>query len=172
VTEARHWHEGTRGDDAASLIHFWLHFQDKLPLMAHGIGEYLLLEFSEPYTSYDMQEHGETRVGPVQAPDLLAAFVGQRLLNAALIHGYASAPSVGGLRLRFEREVLVVASLADEWVLSSGSIPTKLRPYLHSGPWLGGTSAEQPIEQPSRRTLADTGGPQAQVGEDQDHANQ
>jgi hypothetical protein len=172
VTEARHWYEGKRDDGAASLIHFWLHFQGKSPLMAHGTGEHLLLEFREPYASYDMLEHGEMRVGPAQAPDLLAMFVGQRLLDAALIQGYASEPSVGGLRLRFEREVLVVASLADEWVLSTGSIPTKLRPYLHAVPWLGGTPAEQPTEQPSRRTTADIDGPQAQVDEDQDHGDQ
>lgn len=166
MTEARHWHEGRRDGDAASLIDFWLHFEGKLPLMAHGTGEYLLLEFNEPYASYDMQEHGETRVEPVQALDLLAAFVGQRLLDGALIQGYASEPSVGGLRLRFERGVLVVASLADEWVLSTGSIPTELSPYLHAGSWLGGTSAEQPPEQPSQRTTADIDGAQAQVNED------
>jgi hypothetical protein len=169
VTEARYWYEGKRDDDAASLIHIWLHFQDRPPLMAHGCGEHLLLEFEEPYASYDMQEAGETRVGPAQAPDLLAGFVGQRLLDASLIRGYTSEPSVGGLRLRFEREVLVVASLADEWVLSTGSIPAKLRSYLHASPWLGSTPAEQPTEQPSRRTIADTGGPQAQVSDDQDH---
>nr|WP_205863663.1 hypothetical protein [Planosporangium mesophilum] len=149
VTEARHWYEGERGGGAASLIHFWLHFEGKPFLMAHGTGDYLRLEFSEPYASYDMQEHGETRVEPAHAPDLLSAFVGQRLVDLALIQGYVSEPAVGGLRLRFERQVLVVASLADEWVLSTGSIPAELGSYLRAGPWLGGTSVEQPSEQPS-----------------------
>lgn len=61
---------------------------------------------------------------------------------------------------------------ADEWVLSSGSIPTELKPYLRAGSWLGGTSDEQPPEQPSQRTTADTDGPQVQVNEDQDHGDQ
>jgi hypothetical protein len=172
VTEARCWFEGRRDDDLTGLVHFWLHFQDRPPLMAHGTGEHLFLEFEEPYASYDMQEAGETRVGPMQAPDLLTAFVGQRLLDAALIQGYSLEPSVGGVRLRFERDVLVVASLADEWVLSTGSIPAELGPYLHAGPWLGSAPAEQPTEQPSPRTMADTGGPQVQANEDQDHDDQ
>lgn len=86
--------------------------------MAHGHGDALMLSYEEPYSSYDMEQHGETRVGSAQASDLLAVFVGQRLLEAALIQGYALEPSVGGMRLQFEREDLVVASLGDEWVLS------------------------------------------------------
>ncbi|WP_238323900.1 hypothetical protein [Salinispora pacifica] len=85
VTEARHWHEGQRDGDVESLVHFWLHFQGVPPLMAHGSGELLGLEFSEPYASYDMGEHGETRVGLAQWPDMLGLLPGHRLLDAALI---------------------------------------------------------------------------------------
>ena len=72
VTEARFWFEGQRDDDAASLLDFWLHFEGKPTLMAHGCGEDLSLELVGPYPSYEMQECGETRVGPAQEPDLLA----------------------------------------------------------------------------------------------------
>jgi hypothetical protein len=78
-------------------------------------------------------------VGPAQAPDLLVAFVGQRLLGAALIQGYTLAPSVGGMRLRFEHEELVVGSLVDEWVLPSG----------RSRPSLAVTCCPVPVEQRS-----------------------
>ncbi|WP_089006665.1 hypothetical protein [Micromonospora viridifaciens] len=137
VSEARYWYEGQRDDDAASLLDFWLHFEGKPALMAHGCGEHLSLELVDPYPSYEMQECGETKVGPAREPDLLASFVGQRLLDASLIHGYTTEPSVGGLRLRFEHGDLVVASLGDEWVLRPGTVSTDLRQYLTVGPWLG-----------------------------------
>jgi len=137
VTEARYWYEGRRDEGAASLLHFWLHFEDMPALMAHGCGEHLSLEFVDPYPSYDMQECGETRVGPAQKPDLLASLVGQQLLDAALIQGHTTEPSVGGVRLRFEHDDLVVASLGDEWVIRRGPVPTDLRQYLTVRPWLG-----------------------------------
>ncbi|MFI7661183.1 hypothetical protein ACIBTW_20125 [Micromonospora parva] len=137
VTEARYWYEGQRSDDAASLLDFWLHFEGKPALMAHGCGEHLRLELVGPYPSYKMQECGETQVGPSREPDLLASFAGQRLLDASLIRGYTTEPSVGGLRLRFEHDDLVVASLGDEWVLRRGPVPTDLRRYLAVGSWLG-----------------------------------
>jgi hypothetical protein len=143
VSEARYWHEGHRDDDAASLLDFWLHFEDKPALMAHGCGERLGLELVDPYPSYDMQECGETRVGPAREPDVLASFVGQRLLDAALIQGYDTEPSVGGIRLRFEHHDLVVASLSDEWVIRRGPVPSDLRQYLTVGSWLGGTEDRQ-----------------------------
>ncbi|MFC8615341.1 hypothetical protein ACFT9M_02810 [Micromonospora purpureochromogenes] len=143
VSEARYWHEGQRDDDAASLLDFWLHFEGKPALMVHGCGEHLSLELVAPYPSYEMQECGETRVGPAREPDLLASFVGQRLLDASLIHGYTTELSVGGLRLRFEHDDLVVASLGDEWVLRRGPVPSDLRGYLTVGPWLGGTEDRQ-----------------------------
>ncbi|MEV0127381.1 hypothetical protein AB0H83_02785 [Dactylosporangium sp. NPDC050688] len=136
VTEARHWYRGRRDGDAESLLHLWLHFADVPPVKAHGCGEDLLLEFAEPYASYDMQEYGKTRVGPAQHPDLLAAYVGQLLLNVAPIQGYSLEPSVAGVRLRFEREDLVVASLSDEWLLVKDQVPEQLAAYLTVGSWL------------------------------------
>jgi hypothetical protein len=58
------------------------------------------------------------------------------LLDAALIQGYTTIPSVGGLQFRFEHHDLVIASLADEWVLARGGIPQNLKPYLPVGQWL------------------------------------
>lgn len=109
VTEARHWHEGQRDGDVESLVHFWLHFQGVPPLMAHGSGELLGLEFSEPYASYDMGEHGETRVGLAQWPDMLGLLPGHRLLDAALIWGYATRPGLGGVLLSFDHCDLALA---------------------------------------------------------------
>jgi hypothetical protein len=138
VTEARSWFAGERGGDPESLVHFWLHFDGAPPLMAHACGEHLLLEFSEPYPGYDMQQYGETRVGPARPPDLLAEWVGQKLLDAAPIQGFGTEPGAGGAQLRFELGDLVVASLADEWMLTRGSIPADLRPYLTPGEWISG----------------------------------
>ncbi|MGN9915848.1 hypothetical protein [Micromonospora palomenae] len=143
VNEARYWYEGQRDDDAASLLDFWLHFEGKPALMAHGCGEHLSLELVDPCPCHEMQDCGETRVGPAREPDLLAAFVGQRLLDASLIHGYTTEPSVGGLRLRFEHDDLVVASLGDEWVLRRGPVPTDLLQYLTVGPWLNTEDRQQ-----------------------------
>lgn len=137
VTEARYWYEGKREGDAESLLHFWLHFQGNPPLMAHHSGEHLSFEFGEPYAAYDMGEYGEARVGPALAPDLLAFLPGQRLLNAALIQGYTTGPSVGGVLLRFDHGDLVVASVGDEWVLKQGLVPPELDTYLTVGDWLG-----------------------------------
>ncbi|MFG1940537.1 hypothetical protein [Micromonospora tulbaghiae] len=131
VTEARHWFGGRRGGDTESLLHFWLHFSGTPPLMAHGSGEALSLRFAEPYAAYDMGEDGETRVGPAQRPDLLALLPGHRLLNAAPIRGVSAQPA--GVLLRFDHCDLVVASLADEWVLRQGQVPSELR----VGGWLG-----------------------------------
>jgi hypothetical protein len=136
VTEARHWFAGERSSDEDSLGHFWLHFDGARPLMAHACGEHLLLKFSEPYAAYDMQEYGETRVAPAKPPDLLAEWAGQKLLNAALIQGHGTEPGAGGVQLRFEHGGLVVASLADEWVLARGSIPDELGSYLTIGEWI------------------------------------
>ncbi|HEX5596375.1 MAG TPA: hypothetical protein VFX61_10210 [Micromonosporaceae bacterium] len=138
VTEARYWYGGRREGDAESLLHCWLHFQDTRPLMVHGSGERLFLKFGEPYPPYDMGEHGETRVGPARAPDLLASLPGHRLLNATLVQGFTTGPSVGGVLLRFDHVDLVLASLADEWVLRRGEIPRELAPYLSLDYWLDG----------------------------------
>ncbi|MGW4679128.1 hypothetical protein ACWEOS_11770 [Micromonospora taraxaci] len=150
VTEARHWFGGRRGGDAESLLHFWLHFQGMPPLMAHGSGELLLLEFSEPYAAYDMGDDGETRVGPAQKPDLLALLPGHRLLDAALIRGYTTQPALGGVLLRFEHCDLVVASLGDEWVLRQGQVPPELATYLTIGNWLG--DQDHAVSRPSNES--------------------
>jgi hypothetical protein len=136
VTEALYWYEGRRGGDEESLLHLWLHFDGEAPIMVHSCGDRLELKFSDPYASYDMQEHGETRGATAQAPDLLGSLAGQRLLDAAVIQGYTTQPSVGGLQLRFESGPVVIASLGDEWLLTHGSIPEKLRHYLSPGEWL------------------------------------
>jgi hypothetical protein len=119
ATEARHWHDGKRDSDA-SLLHFWLHFKGAPAVMAHVHGEQLMLTQEEPYVSYDMQEHGKTRVGPAQPPDRLAGIVGGRLVNAALLDGPWSAPHIGGIWLRFEHRDLLAAAMGDEWLLSDG----------------------------------------------------
>lgn len=107
VTEARHWYAGRRD---SGLLHFWLHFAGlPTPLMAHSSGDHVSLRFESPYAAYDMGEYGSTRVGPARAPDVLAVLPGRRLLDAAL---------VGEVRLRFDSGELVIASVADEWVLT------------------------------------------------------
>jgi hypothetical protein len=143
VTEARHWYGGTREGDSESLLHFWLHFADVPPLMAHACGDVLQLCYEDPYPSYDMQEYGETRVGPVRSPDLLATVVGQRLRDIALVQGYDSVSRLGGLLLRFEPGVLLLATLWDEWILAEGGIPESLQRYLTIGSWISGTSVDE-----------------------------
>ena len=107
VTEARHWYEGRRDPGP---LHFWLHFAGlPTPLMAHSSGDQVLLRFEQPYAAYDMGKYGSTRVEPARAPDVLSVLPGRRLLDAAL---------VGGVRLRFDSGELVIASVADDWVLT------------------------------------------------------
>jgi hypothetical protein len=79
-----------------------------------------------------MEEYGQTHVSPAQPPDLLASITGQRLANAALLHGPHSAPHLGGIWLRFETENLLAAAVADEWFLSNGNLPSNLL----AGRWL------------------------------------
>jgi hypothetical protein len=119
-----------------SLVHFWLHFDGAPPLMAHGCGEDLRLSSTELYAGYDMQEYGEVRVASAEPPDLLAEWVGRRLLDAAIIQGYGS--PVGGVRLRFEHGDLVVATLGDEWVLARDRIAPECAAYLTVGEWMVG----------------------------------
>ena len=104
--------------------------------MLRSSGEHLHLSFEDPYAGYDMQEYGETRVASAQAPDALSEWVGQVLLDAALIAGYGS--PVGGVRFRFKGGDLVVASLADEWVLARGGLPPELETYLTTQEWIDG----------------------------------
>ncbi|MEV4348500.1 hypothetical protein AB0J83_28935 [Actinoplanes sp. NPDC049596] len=125
VVEARHWFRGRRDEDAASLIHAWLYFEGAGPVLLHGCGEQLEVADGEPYAPYDMQEAGETRVGPAQPPDLLAGFVGAMLVDGSVIIGYDGV--CGGLRLRFDRGDLVLGSLGDDWYLSEGEMPAGWR---------------------------------------------
>ncbi|MBX6751378.1 MAG: hypothetical protein IRY85_17225 [Micromonosporaceae bacterium] len=143
VTEARHWHDGQRRGDAESLLHFWLHFQGSAALMLHGCGDLLVLEFSEPYASYDMGEYGETRVGPAQPPDLLAQMPGHRLLDAALLWVTAMPSVVSGVLLRFDHCDLVAATVGDEWVLRQGAKLPELTGHLTAGSWLSGRSTDE-----------------------------
>jgi hypothetical protein len=123
VTEARHWREGRREADAESLLHAWLFFEYAGPIGLHGCGDQVILAREDPYRSYDMDEHGQTRVGPTRSPDALSRFIGSRLTDGAVIVGPDGDAVCAGLVLRFNDGDLVVGTLGDEWVLSAGSVP-------------------------------------------------
>jgi hypothetical protein len=139
VTEARHWYKGRRGSDADSLLHAWLFFEYLVPIGLHGRGDQLLLAKDDPYRSYDMDEYGETRVGPAQSPDVLSGFIGARLADGAVIFGHDGDQVCAGLVLRFENGDLVIGTLGDEWVLAVGSVPAAaarnwaVQPFVGSG---------------------------------------
>lgn len=149
VTEARHWFEGRREPDAESLLHAWLHFEHAVPVGLHGRGEELLLSKENPYQSYDMDEHGETRVGPPQQPDILSGFVGARLSDGAVILGHDGDTVSAGLVLRFDNRDLNIGFVGDEWVLGVGPMPA---PVLAARCWtvqpfVSGASRERPAPQ-------------------------
>jgi hypothetical protein len=123
VTEARHWYQGRREPDAASLLHAWLSFDQAIPVGLHGRGDELLLAKEDPYRSYDMGEHGETRVGPALPPDVLSRFVGARLTGGAVLAGPGGGGVCAGLDLRFDNGGLVIGVLGDEWVLAPSPNP-------------------------------------------------
>lgn len=139
VTEARYWCEGRREPDAESLLHAWLFFGNAMPVGLHGRGDQLLLAKENPYRSYDMDEYGETRVGPAQRPDVLSGFIGARLTDGAVIVGQDGDAVCAGLLLRFENGDLVIGTLGDEWVLAVGSVPAAaarywvVQPFVHGG---------------------------------------
>lgn len=139
VTEARHWYEGRREPDAESLLHAWLFFEYAVPVGLNGRGDQLLLAKEDPYRSYDMDEHGETRVGPARRPDVLSGFTGARLTDGAVILGHDGDAVCAGLVLRFENGDLVIGTLGDEWVLAVGSVPAAaahywaVQPFVRSG---------------------------------------
>ncbi|WP_127507694.1 hypothetical protein [Actinoplanes solisilvae] len=97
VTEARHWYQGQRELDTASLLHAWLFFDHAMPVGLHCRGDELVLAKEDPYRSYDMNEHGETRVGPALPPDVLSRFVGARLTDGAVIVGHDADTVCAGL---------------------------------------------------------------------------
>ncbi|MGC4755512.1 hypothetical protein [Micromonospora trifolii] len=139
VTEARHWCEGRREADAESLLHAWLFFGSAMPVGLHGRGDQLLLAKEDPYRSYDMDEYGETRVGPARRPDVLSGFVGARLTDGAVIVGQDVDEVCAGLVLRFKDGDLVIGTLGDEWVLAAGQVPPAaahywaVQPFVHGG---------------------------------------
>jgi hypothetical protein len=138
VTEARHWYEGRRKPDAESLLHAWLFFEYAVPVGLHGHGDQLLLAKENPYRSYDMDEYGETRVGPAQRPDVLSGFIGARLTDGAVIVGHDGDAVCAGLVLRFENSDLVIGTLGDEWVLAVGSVPAAAAHYWAVQPFVRG----------------------------------
>jgi hypothetical protein len=136
VTEARHWYQGRREPDTASLLHAWLHFDQAMPIGLHGRGDELLLAKEDPYRSYDMDEHGQTRVGPALPPDVLATFVGARLTDGAVIVGHDGALVCAGLHLRFDNGGLVVGTLGDEWVLAADAEQAAVTSYWTRQPFV------------------------------------
>ena len=140
VTEARHWYEGQREMDTASLLHAWLFFEHAMPVGLHGRGDELLLAKEDPYRSYDMGEHGETRVAPALPPDVLSRFVGARLTDGAVIVGHDGDMVCAGLDLRFNNGGLVIGTLGDEWVLAADAEPTAITSYWTRQSFVRGTS--------------------------------
>lgn len=137
VTEARHWYNGERDPDtAASLIHAWLHFDQRPPTELHRHGDDLQLSAADPYPGYDMDQYGEVRVAPAGAPDLLADAVGRHLNDAAVILGPFSRPTCAGLLLRLDDVDLVIGTFCDEWVLALNQPPSHLAPYWRPQRWL------------------------------------
>jgi hypothetical protein len=130
VTEARHWRDGVRGEGDDALIDFWLYFdgQPAVHVCGDDSGTRLLLSFDEPYASYDMGPYGEFRVEPPWPGDLLAGYVGHRLVAAAVL-GQAN-----GMLLRFDDRELTVAEDGDDFTFSTGDVPAGLT----VGPWLRG----------------------------------
>jgi hypothetical protein len=112
---------------------------DRRALRLHGHGDQLLLAKEDPYRSYDMDEHGETRVGPARRPDVLSGFIGARLTDGAVIVGHDGDAVCAGLVLRFENGDLVIGTLGDEWVLAVGSVPADaahnwvVQPFVRGG---------------------------------------
>ncbi|MGW3893255.1 hypothetical protein ACWD69_31840 [Micromonospora chokoriensis] len=119
VTEARYWCEGRREPD--------------------GRGDQLLLAKENPCRSYDIDEYGETRVGPARCPDVMSGFIGARLTDGAVIVDQDVDEVCAGLVLRFENGDFVIGTLGDEWVLAVGPVPSSaarywaVQPFVHGG---------------------------------------
>lgn len=138
VTEARHWYEGRRAPDAESLLHAWLFFEYAGPIGLHGHGDQLMLAKEDPYRSYDIDQYGETRVGPAQPPDVLSGFIGALLTDGAVIVGHDGDAVCAGLVLRFGNSDLVIGTLGDKWVLAVGSVPAAAAHHWAVQPLLRG----------------------------------
>jgi hypothetical protein len=128
VTEARHWRDGNRGDGDQALIDFWFYFEGRPAVHVCGddSGSRLLLSFDEPYPSYELGQYGEFRVEPVRPGDVLAGYIGHRLVDAALLGDRA------GVLLRFDDRDLAVMDEDDDFVLTTDGPPGG----LPVGPWL------------------------------------
>jgi hypothetical protein len=140
VTEARHWQQNQREPDAASLLHAWLFFDHAMPVCLHGREDELLLAKEDPYRSYDMDEHGETRVGPALPPDVLSRFVGARLTDGAVIVGHDDDTVCAALDLRFDNGSLVIGTLSDEWILTADVEPAAITSHWARNLFVDGTS--------------------------------
>lgn len=119
VTEARHEHD---------LLHAWLHFEHHPTTWLHGRGDDLEPTVAGPYPSY-----GEVLVAPADASSPLSRLIGQRLIDAALIHGPFGGATCAGMLLRLDDTDLAIATVADEWVITLD----RVAPYLHPQPWIG-----------------------------------
>ena len=108
-----------------------------MPVGLHHLGDQLLLDKQDPYCSYDMDDYGQTRVGPAQPPDLLARFVEARLLDGAVILGHDGDQVTAGLTLRFDSGDLVIGALGDEWVLIADTDPTAISSDWAAQPFVG-----------------------------------
>jgi hypothetical protein len=126
VTEARHWYGGRREPDAESLLHAWLFFEYAMPVGVHGSGDQLLLAKENPYRSYDMDEYGETRVGPARRPDVLSRFIGARLTDGAVLLGHDGDAVSAGVLLRFENADLVIGTLGGDRRSCSASLQSAI----------------------------------------------
>jgi hypothetical protein len=119
-------------------LHAWLFFEYAVPVELHGHGDQLLLAKEDPYRSYEMEEYGQTRVGPAQPPDVLSGFIGARPTDGAVITGHDGSAVCAGLVLRFEHSDLVIGTVGDEWVLAD-TVPHApahhwvVQPFLRGG---------------------------------------
>jgi hypothetical protein len=122
VTEARYWHQGQREPDTLSPLHAWLHLERAVPVGLHGRGDELLLSTENPYRSYEMDEHPETKVGPPRPLDVLSGSVGARLIDGAVILGHDGDDVCAGLVLRCDNGDLIIGTLGDERFLAINSV--------------------------------------------------
>lgn len=137
MTEARYWYRGERDPDTtASLVHVWLHFDQRPPTELHACGDKLELSTADPYGDTGLGEFGEIRVAPAGAPDLLADMVGRRMTNAAVILDAFDPSACAGMLLRLDGVDIVVGTFCDEWVLAVGQPPPHLAPYWRPQQWL------------------------------------
>lgn len=115
ITEARHWYGGR----PSGLLHLWLQFERGMPTQLHGSGDTLFLHPGLPYEPYDMAEHGQTRVGPVESDSVLATVLGRRLVGGGtIVEQFTPVDSCSGIVLRTDSEQIAIATVGDEWVIS------------------------------------------------------